>query len=97
MAKKSAAACTTASSHSIPPLSADTPSDTQSSFSTLTDDNPDHAADEPVLNFIKGRKEGTQACYDGYVYTYNRKKDDGTIYWQCKSRANYTPRRKGRL
>ena len=85
------------SSRSIPQPSADTPSDTQSSFPTLTDDNPDLAADEPVLTFIKGRKGGTQACYDGYVYTYDRKKDGGTIYWQCKSRANYTPRCKGRL
>ena len=96
---ESTTASTTLSSstNSIPPLSADTPSDTQSSFPSLTDDNPDLAADEPVLTFIKGRKGGTQACYDGYVYTYDRKKDDGTIYWQCKSRANYTPCCKGRL
>ena len=67
----------------------------------LSDDLPaasiNSSSTTPTLTFIKGRKGGDQACYGGYIYTYDRKKDDGTIYWQCKTRASHSPRCKGRL
>ena len=70
---------------------------TSSSSTTVLSDNTVTAANPPVLSFIKGRKGGTQACYGGFVYTYDRRKNDGTIYWQCKSRAAHSPRCTGRL
>ena len=76
----------TSSSSSVEP-----PIPTDPSDSSVT------AANLPVLTFIKGRRGGTQACYGGFVYTYDRRKDDGTIYWQCKSRAAHSPRCTGRL
>ena len=43
-----------------------------------------------VLSFIRGQKGGQQACYD-------RRKPDGTVYWQCRDKKQYTPACTGRL
>ena len=52
------------------------------------------------VSFITGRKEGRNAMNIGHVYTFNRKKDSGVMYWQCKgngpssARLDYIPKRK---
>ena len=38
------------------------------------------------LSFITGCKGGCNAVYDGHVYTFDRKKDSGVMYWQCKGK-----------
>ena len=38
------------------------------------------------LTFITGRKGGCNDVYDGHVYTFDRKKDSGVMYWQCKGK-----------
>ena len=38
------------------------------------------------LSFITVRKRGCNAVYDGHVYTFERKKDSGVMYWQCKGK-----------
>ena len=50
-----------------------------------------------VLYFIRGRKGGQQACYDGYIYTIDRRKPAGTFYWQSRDKKQYTPACTGRL
>ena len=35
---------------------------------------------------LTGRKGGCNAVYDGHVYTFDRKKDSGVMYWQCKGK-----------
>ena len=52
------------------------------------------------VSFITGRKGGRNAIYNGHVYTFNRKKDSGVMYWQCNgkwpssARIDYVPKRK---
>ena len=41
------------------------------------------------LSFITGRKGGCNAVYDGHVYTFDRKKDSGVMYWQCKGKRTF--------
>ena len=38
------------------------------------------------LNIITRRKGGCNAVYDGHVYTFDRKKDSGVMYCQCKGK-----------
>ena len=38
------------------------------------------------LSFTTGRKGGCNAVYDGHVYKFDRKKDSGVMYWQCKGK-----------
>ena len=45
----------------------------------------------PELTFIRGRKGSDQACYNGYIYSKDRNRPNGDIYWQCRDRKIYTP------
>ena len=51
----------------------------------------------PELTFIRGRKGSDQACYNGYIYSKDRNRPNGDIYWQCRDRKIYTPSCTGRL
>ena len=56
-----------------------------------------HDESEPTLSFIQGWKGSDQACYEGYIYSKNRIRPNGDIYWQCRDRKIYTPSCTGRL
>ena len=56
-----------------------------------------HDESEPTLSFIRGRKGSDQACYEGYIYSKDRIRPNGDIYWQCRDRKIYTPSCTGRL
>ena len=72
-----------------------TPTPDSSTASTL--DNSSTFQVPKVLKFIRGRNGGTQSTYGGFVYTFDRKKDSGVHYWQCKDHKQYTPFCTGRL
>ena len=55
------------------------------------------AANPPELTFIRGRRGGQQACYVGFIYTFDRDRKNGTYYWQCRERKEYTPNCTARL
>ena len=38
------------------------------------------------FSFITVRKGGCNTVYDVHVYTFDRKKDSGVMYWQCKGK-----------
>ena len=56
-----------------------------------------HDESESALSFIRGRKGSDQACYEGYIYSKDRARPNGDIYWQCRDRKTYTPFCTGRL
>ena len=56
-----------------------------------------HDESEPTLSFIRGRKGSVQACYESYIYSKDRIRPNGDIYWQCRDRKIYTPSCTGRL
>ena len=69
---------------------------------TVSDRNPDsireeHRANPPSLSFITGRFRSEQACYEGYVYSFDRSMKSGDMYWQCRDAKKYTPRCRARL
>ena len=45
----------------------------------------------PTLSFILGRKGSDQACFDGFIFSKDRTRPNGDIYWQCRDRKTYTP------
>ena len=49
------------------------------------------------LRSLKGRKGGRQVSYNGFVYSHDRIRPNGSHYWQCKDRRKYTPNCGGRL
>lgn len=67
--------------------------------STRLDDSLPSSSDPSlsVLRFILGRRNGKQAVYDGFIYTKDRVRPCGTVYWQCKDRKDYSPTCKSRL
>ena len=75
-----------------------TPSTLDSSTASTLDNSSTFQVPK-VLKFIRGRDGGTQSTYGGFVYTFDRKKDSGVHYWQCRERKRqkYTPFCTGRL
>ena len=42
-----------------------------------------------LSSFIRGRKESDQACFDGFIFSKDRTRPNGDIYWQCRDRKTH--------
>ena len=71
------------SSEDFTPLNTPHPSDFELP-STVADS-------DPTLSFIRGRKGSDHACFDGFIFSKDRTRPNGDIYWQCHDRKTYTP------
>ena len=75
-------------------------STSESTFSTanpianstvIADERPDSPPPPPPteLEFLEGKRNGTQVAHDGFLYTYDRTLKSGNVYWQCRDRLKY--------
>eukprot|EP00116_Pleurobrachia_bachei_P009171 sb/3469433/ len=74
------------SNNAPPPSTLDTTTPVNSS---TTNDLPDSPPPPTELEFLEGKRNGTQVAHDGFLYTYDRTLKSGNVYWQCRDRLKY--------